>query len=129
MTEPSRYDRDPEALAWARGKIEAVAKRYEAFADRAAAEGRDEQAAEWRAMATAVRHDLTGGGQGSPIASFDERLPALEEHSGASPAAGTTDRATDEVEARESGRPSPVKVADDLFDAAFGWRPGGTGGA
>lgn len=22
--------------------------------------------------------------------------------------------------------PSPVKVADDLFDAAFGWRPGGT---
>lgn len=27
---------------------------------------------------------------------------------------------------REAARPSPVKVADDLFDAAFGWRPGGT---
>lgn len=26
-----------------------------------------------------------------------------------------------------AARPSPVKVADDLFDAAFGWRPGGTG--
>ena len=36
----------------------------------------------------------------------------------------------DEIDLQENGpsdaSPSPVKVADDLFDAAFGRRPGGT---
>lgn len=40
--------------------------------------------------------------------------------------AAAADRASGHAQAPEAARPGPVKVADDLFDAAFGWRPGGT---
>jgi len=81
----NRFDKDPEAIAWARGKIQATVSRYVAFATRASAEGRLGDAAAWRRTADEVRRDLLG--QGHVIGSFDERLPAMKHAADPAPAA------------------------------------------
>jgi hypothetical protein len=71
----ARFDRDPDALAWARAKVQATVRRYQAFADRASASGDTEIAAQWRHAAGMMQRDLVGGHR--EIAEFDERLPQL----------------------------------------------------
>jgi hypothetical protein len=83
MPDLTRFDRDPEALEWARGKIQATTDRYVAFAERATAEGKPGLAAEWQKTADAVQRDLIGGH--GEIAEFDERLPAILAHPPAEP--------------------------------------------
>lgn len=88
MPDPSRFDMDPEAIAWARGKIQATIARYVALADRAIAEGHPRKAGEWQRITAAIEPDLLG--RGDRIGSFDERLPGLEKAAGARPAAAET---------------------------------------
>jgi hypothetical protein len=72
---PSRFDRDPDALAWARSKVAGIEARYREYASLADRAGKPEQAEMWRYMANGLRHALIG--DGSVIAAFDERRAAL----------------------------------------------------
>lgn len=67
------YDRDPEAIAWARRKIE----RSIDMADRGSRESETgEQRERWRFAAWFMRREFIGSGEGCVITAFDERLPA-----------------------------------------------------
>ncbi|MFE9432377.1 hypothetical protein ACFYNA_15465 [Streptomyces sp. NPDC006640] len=68
------YDRDPEALAWARTKVQEVVDKAEACA---ANTRLSDQAREgWRQTAAFIRHELVRR-DGAAYASFDERWPRL----------------------------------------------------
>ena len=70
----SRFDTDPDALAWARGKIQHAVERAEQF-QKHNTDGCDPEWAErWRITAAYMRRTLLGG-RGCVIAAFDERLP------------------------------------------------------
>ena len=73
---PSRFDRDPDALAWARLKVKDLESRWRKFAESAADAGKDDQADMWRYLANGVRNELIGG-EGCVIAAFDERRASL----------------------------------------------------
>jgi hypothetical protein len=68
------FDRDPEALAWARRKIQNEIDRADKFvAD--AKRARNEQAERtWRVIGNHLRRSFIGG-TGCVIAAFDERRP------------------------------------------------------
>lgn len=70
----SRFDSDPEAIAWAREKIKwavRAAERHEKHAN----DARDLKSGQrWHIVAGFMRRTLLGG-QGCAIAAFDERLP------------------------------------------------------
>lgn len=70
----SKFDYDPEALAWARGKVKEYIDRLAEFEKQAKAEG-DVRAATGCAVSRvlAERHFLGDGG--CVIGAFDERLP------------------------------------------------------
>lgn len=70
------YDRDPDALAWARAKIQRKIDIAKGFADESAKRGRAEQSAMWQRIADHMRRSFIGDG-GCVIATFDERLPSL----------------------------------------------------
>lgn len=70
------YDRDPEALAWARAIVQRDIDRFRRFESKARSEGRDEQASFWRKIANFLNMDFIGG-EGCKIAAFDERRPSL----------------------------------------------------
>lgn len=72
----SPYDADPEALAWARAKIQHQVDRCRKFHASAMAAGKPEQAETWRHLANRMERDLIGG-EGCTIAAFDVRRPAL----------------------------------------------------
>lgn len=74
MSDPSRFDTDPEALAWARAKIQHHIERLAKFEQQATESG---QPAKARGLAIARRstEQLLIGGQGCVIGAFDERLP------------------------------------------------------
>lgn len=76
MSEPdlSRFDSDPDAIAWARGKIQQYVERAELFEKHAREAHNLEMAAHWRITAAYMRRTLLGG-RGCVIAAFDERLP------------------------------------------------------
>lgn len=76
MTDRSRYDADPEALAWARAKIQAEIDRAEKFVEQATADGATASADFWRRHALHLQRSFIGG-EGCVIASFDERRPAF----------------------------------------------------
>ena len=59
---PSRYDRDPDALAWARSKVADLESRYRRFSQSAAEAGLSAQADMWASTADRVRRDLIGDG-------------------------------------------------------------------
>ncbi|MER7815612.1 hypothetical protein [Streptomyces sp. NPDC096153] len=69
----ARYDRDPEAIAWARRKVE----RSVDMAEQGSREARldDEQRERWRFAAWFMRREFLGSGEGCVITAFDERLP------------------------------------------------------
>lgn len=72
----SRFDRDPEALAWARAKVQAYIDRLADF-ERQAKEKRDPATATGCAVSRllAERHFLGDGG--CTIGVFDERMPGF----------------------------------------------------
>jgi hypothetical protein len=75
-TDMSRFDRDPDAVAWARAKVVRVRDQFRGFQQKAAAAGRSEQAEMWRRMANMLDLKLIGGTT-CVITAFDERLPAM----------------------------------------------------
>jgi hypothetical protein len=72
----SRFDRDPEALAWARAKVQHEIDRAQKFVDQAELEGATGSAERWRHHALHLWRSFVGG-EGCVHAHFDERLPAL----------------------------------------------------
>ena len=76
MTDLSRFDRDPEALAWARAKVQDYIDRLAGFEQQAKAK-RDPATATGCAVSRLLteRHFLGDGG--CTIGAFDERLPDL----------------------------------------------------
>ncbi|MFJ9633739.1 hypothetical protein ACIRU8_39205 [Streptomyces sp. NPDC101175] len=76
MTDHSRYDTDPDALAWARTRVQQYLDRLADFEQQAKTKG--DHITEYgckAARAMAERHFLGDGG--CTIGVFDERLPAL----------------------------------------------------
>jgi hypothetical protein len=71
----SRFDRDPDAVAWARAKVEKVRDQFREFEGRCAQKGDYDSAAMWRKMANMLELKLIGG-KTCVITAFDERLPA-----------------------------------------------------
>lgn len=79
---PSRYDQDPEAIAWARAKVQAEIDRAEEFAADATAAAHLETARNWRIIARHLRRTLLGDTRSCVMGRFDERLPALHRDAG-----------------------------------------------
>lgn len=73
MTTPdlSRFDSDPEALAWARKHVQRAIDRARQFGAQAAGE---DQGFGWAHIARYMEQKLIGG-QNCVIAAFDERKP------------------------------------------------------
>jgi hypothetical protein len=67
----SRFDSDPQALAWARERVQHRIERAERFAVESK-ENKDF----WRKHARMMQNDFIGG-EGCVIAAFDERRPAF----------------------------------------------------
>ncbi|MFF1544118.1 hypothetical protein [Streptomyces sp. NPDC058291] len=76
MTDRSKYDYDPEALAWARTKVQDEIDRCRKFAESALTSDKPEQAEMWRRLANRMQRTFIGG-EGCVMGYFDERLPAL----------------------------------------------------
>jgi hypothetical protein len=72
----SRYDQDPDALAWARAKVRELESRWRKFADDARFSGDTRNADRWTWLANGVRNDLLGGGA-TVLGAFDERRASL----------------------------------------------------
>lgn len=97
----SRYDHDPDAVAWARAKVVRLRDKYRGFERSAAAAGKADQASMWRRLANMIDMQMVGG-SGCSIAAFDERLPAMAQ----------LRDAPDPTERRRSFRASP-RDSDD----------------
>jgi|ERR1043165_3819295 hypothetical protein len=76
MTDRSPYDTDPEALAWARTKIQDEIDRCRKFAESARDADKPDQAEMWRRLANRMQRTFIGG-EGCVMGYFDERLPTL----------------------------------------------------
>ncbi len=72
----SKFDSDPEAIAWAREKILRAVGQAEQFEQHNRDTGSLEWAERWRITAKFMRQKLLGG-KGCVIAAFDERLPEM----------------------------------------------------
>lgn len=71
----SRYDTDPDALAWARAKAGQVESRWRKFSDDARQSGDSRNADLWAWLANGVSGELLG--RGCVIGAFDERRAGL----------------------------------------------------
>lgn len=71
-----RYDTDPDALAWARARVQHQIDRFRRFEAQARERGDEERASQWRKYANLLQMDFIGG-EGCVIAAFDERRPGL----------------------------------------------------
>ena len=70
----SKFDDDPEALAWARERVQREIDRMVDF-QRQATE-KDKDPSQWRMFENLLRRSFIGG-TGCVIAAFDERRPAI----------------------------------------------------
>jgi hypothetical protein len=71
---PSRFDQDPEAIAWARAKVQAEIDRADELATQAAAAGEADAAEQWAFLARTLRRIFLGDTRSSAWGQFDERL-------------------------------------------------------
>lgn len=73
-----KYDTDPEALAWAREKVQQFVDKLRDFEEQAKhGQPFDEsRVRQWRVLANMTESHLIGG-TGCVIALFDERMPSL----------------------------------------------------
>lgn len=86
----SRYDTDPDALAWARTRVQHQIDRLAAFEARAAETGKA-NLAHGLSMARRSTEQLLLGGEGCVVGAFDERRPVM--FGGAAPAPAASDEA------------------------------------
>lgn len=70
------FDRDPEALAWARRYVQRHIDKTRRFSEQATVRGDADQASQWRRLANYMQREFIGG-EGCVIAAFDERRPQL----------------------------------------------------
>lgn len=73
---PADFDRDPAALAWARGRVQFYIDKAQRFCEMAAERGNVDQASGWRRIANFMRYSLIGRGN-CVVGAFDERRPSL----------------------------------------------------
>ena len=73
----SRFDDDPEALAWARSKVQKQVDRMADF-ERQAMERGGSNPDQWRKFRYLLESSFIGG-TGCVIAAFDERKPAIRD--------------------------------------------------
>ena len=75
----SKFDLDPEALAWGRAKVEVFIEKMRRFEEQAkhdsTGSGRERER-QWRVCGSIAQMVLIGG-EGCVIALFDERLPQI----------------------------------------------------
>lgn len=71
----SRFDKDPEALAWARSKVMHEIERMRRFEQQATERGSSDPT-QWRRFRVMLERSFIGG-EGCVIAAFDERKPGL----------------------------------------------------
>lgn len=76
MSGYSRFDRDPEAVAWARAKVQRRVDKYRGFEAKTRERGEQDKADFWRRLANMLEMELLGG-KTCVIAAFDERLPEM----------------------------------------------------
>lgn len=74
----TKFDKDPEAVAWARGHVQGFVDKMHRFEKQAREENRMEQAQQWRKVGNFASMAFIGG-KGCSIAAFDERLPQFVE--------------------------------------------------
>lgn len=67
------YDLDPDAIEWARGKVQWLIDKADRFADQGG-----ENAEQWRRLARIVHMQLLGSGEGCVITPLDTRLPEMK---------------------------------------------------
>jgi hypothetical protein len=72
----TRFGADPDALAWARGHVEALRDKFREFETRRGELGDEQLATQWRKFANLLDMELIGG-KGCVITPFDERRPSL----------------------------------------------------
>lgn len=73
MPEFTKYDSDPEALAWARARVQHTIDKMRRFERQAREQGTTDPE-QWRKFGNMLEREFIGG-QGCVIASFDERTP------------------------------------------------------
>lgn len=83
----SKFDFDPEALEWARNRVEQVRDKWRKFEKDAAAKGDNEAMMRARRVANLMQMELIGG-SGCVITAFDWRLPTMLEALGEKPLTG-----------------------------------------
>ncbi|GAA3730231.1 hypothetical protein GCM10022239_03530 [Leifsonia bigeumensis] len=85
----TKYDHDPEALAWARAKVEAFVEKMRNFEEQAshADPPAPERERQWRVFANVAESHFIGG-EGCVIAAFDERLPKVLDAFDSAPVVG-----------------------------------------
>lgn len=110
----SRFDRDPEALAWARTKVQAEIDRADKFVQQATADGATESAEFWRRHALHLHRSFIGG-EGCAIACFDERRPAFVK---------SIDNAATDVTVTITHVPDPPELQREIARLRREW-PGG----
>lgn len=71
-----RFDSDPDALAWARARVQQRIDHYQRFELDDLNDGNTDRATQWRVVANCMDRDFIGG-EGCVIAAFDERLPSF----------------------------------------------------
>lgn len=72
----SRFDDDPDALAWARLKIQHAVDRATGFEAHCRETGNKSGEVNWRTVRQFMSQTLIGG-RGCVIGAFDERLPEM----------------------------------------------------
>jgi hypothetical protein len=74
----SKFDRDPEALAWARSRVETFVAKMRDFEEQAshAIPDAPERVHQWKVFGNIAESHFIGG-SGCVIAAFDERLPKI----------------------------------------------------
>lgn len=72
----ARFESDPEALAWARSRVQGSIDKFRQFETEARNRGDEDRASQWRKFANFLQMDFIGG-EGCVIAAFDERRPSL----------------------------------------------------
>jgi hypothetical protein len=73
-----KYDTDPEALAWARERVQGLIDKMRRFEEQAkhAVPDAPDRARQWRVFGNLLESDFIGG-SGCVIAAFDERMVQL----------------------------------------------------
>ena len=75
-TDLSRFDDDPDALTWARAKIQHAIDRAAGFEAHCRETGNIRSEVNWRTVRQFMSQTLIGG-RGCVIGAFDERLPEM----------------------------------------------------